>query len=187
MSNRDQIRSANMCKRPDAVLQGAWTTKMHALSDPDCKPSAFHFTPSQDADIAAAPALLELAPPMSALIGDKGYDGDGFRADIVNRGAKPVIPNKSNRVTLHSFSKRAYKLAQCHRALLLPAQEFQACRNSLRQTGQKLLGYPRCHRRVLNQLSLGLELWLGIDVMPLTIAASFTQPRTGCSASTCRG
>lgn len=33
------------------------------------------------------------------------YDGDGFRAEIVNR----VIPNKSNRVTLHSFSKRAYK------------------------------------------------------------------------------
>jgi len=46
---------------------------------------------------------------MSSLIGDKGYDGDGFRAEIVNRGAKPVIPNKSNRVTLHSFSKRAYK------------------------------------------------------------------------------
>jgi len=46
---------------------------------------------------------------MSALIGDKGYDGDGFRAEIVDRGATPVIPNKSNRVTLHSFSKRAYK------------------------------------------------------------------------------
>jgi len=52
---------------------------------------------------------LELAPPMSALIGDKGYDGDGFRAEIVNRCAKPVIPNKSNRVPLHAFSKRAYK------------------------------------------------------------------------------
>ena len=46
---------------------------------------------------------------MSTLIADKAYDGDGFRAEIANRGAKPVIPNKSNRVTLHSFSKRAYK------------------------------------------------------------------------------
>lgn len=46
---------------------------------------------------------------MSALIGDKGYDGDGFRAEIANRGANPIIPNKSNRVTLHTFSKRAYK------------------------------------------------------------------------------
>src|SRR5205823_5791340 len=54
-------------------------------------------------------ALLELAPLMSSLIGDKSYDGDGFRAEIVDRGAKPVIPNKSNRVVLHSFSKRAYK------------------------------------------------------------------------------
>jgi len=46
---------------------------------------------------------------MSILIGDKSYDGDSFRAEIVNCGAKPVIPNKSNRVALHNFSKRAYK------------------------------------------------------------------------------
>jgi transposase len=68
-----------------------------------------HLTPGQDADIGAGPALLKLAPPMSTLIGDKGYDGDRFRAEIVNRGAKLVIPNKSNGVTFHSFSKRAYK------------------------------------------------------------------------------
>jgi transposase len=49
------------------------------------------------------------ARPVSALVGDRGYDGDGFRAEIVDRGAKPVVPNKSNRATLHSFSKRAYK------------------------------------------------------------------------------
>ena len=79
------------------------------MSDPDCRPCAFHLTPGQDADIAAASALLELAPPMGALIADKGYDGDAFRADIVGRGAIPVIPNKSNRTTLHRFNKRAYK------------------------------------------------------------------------------
>jgi len=79
------------------------------LSDPDCRPYAFHLTPGQEADITAAPALLALAPPMCALIADKGYDGDNFRTDIVHRGAKPVIPNKSNRVALHRFSKQAYK------------------------------------------------------------------------------
>jgi transposase len=46
---------------------------------------------------------------MRALIADKGYDGDKLRAEIVNRGAWPVIPNKSNRVVLHRFNKRAYK------------------------------------------------------------------------------
>lgn len=46
---------------------------------------------------------------MSTLIGDKGYDGDGFRAEVVNRGAKPSFRNKSNTVTVHSFNRRAYK------------------------------------------------------------------------------
>jgi hypothetical protein len=66
--------------------RGGRTTKIHALSDPDCRPCAFHLTPGQDADIAAAPALLALAPPMGALIVDKGYDGDGSRADVISRG-----------------------------------------------------------------------------------------------------
>jgi transposase len=46
---------------------------------------------------------------MRALIADRGYDGDAFRAEISNRGGKPVIPNKSNRVMNHRFDKRAYK------------------------------------------------------------------------------
>ena len=68
----------------------------------------FHLTPGHNADIAAAPAVLALAPPMRVLIADKGYDGDALRADIIKRGAKPVIPNKSNRIALHRFSKHAY-------------------------------------------------------------------------------
>ncbi len=46
---------------------------------------------------------------MRALIADRGYDGDEFRARITNLGAKTVIPNKSTRVRLHRFDKRAYK------------------------------------------------------------------------------
>ena len=67
-----------------------------------------HLTPGHNADIAAAPEVLALAPPMRTLIADKGYDGDALRADIITRGAKPVIPNKSNRIALHRFNKRAY-------------------------------------------------------------------------------
>src|SRR5512139_1733392 len=88
--------------------RGGRTTKVHALSDPLCRPVVLHLSPGQQADIAAAPDVLALAPPMRALIGDKGYDGEEFRADIVKRGAKPVIP-KSNRVVIHRFNKRAYK------------------------------------------------------------------------------
>ncbi len=89
--------------------RGGRTTKIHGLSDPLCRPVVLHLTPGQDADIAAAPDVLALAPLMSKLLADKGYDGDGLRAEIVERGATPVIPNKSNRVVIHPFSKRAYK------------------------------------------------------------------------------
>ena len=79
------------------------------MSDPECRPYAFHLTPGQDSDIAAAPEVLALAPAMRRLIADKGYDGDDFRAEVIKRHARPVIPNKSNRVNLHRFDKRAYK------------------------------------------------------------------------------
>jgi transposase len=45
----------------------------------------------------------------TALLADKGYDGDDLRADIAERGATPVIPNKSNRKTPHPFDPNAYK------------------------------------------------------------------------------
>ncbi len=46
---------------------------------------------------------------MRALLADKGYDGDAFRALVFSLGARPVIPNKSNRIALHRFNKRAYR------------------------------------------------------------------------------
>jgi transposase len=89
--------------------RGGRTTKIHGLSDRLCRPVVLHLTAGQDADIAAAPDVLALAPAMRALLADKGYDGDSLRAQIIDRGAKPVIPNKSNRVVIHPFNKRAYK------------------------------------------------------------------------------
>lgn len=89
--------------------RGGRTTKIHALSDPECRPYALHITPGHHADIAVAPDVLALAPPMCALIADKGYDGDDFRAAVFRAGAKVVIPNKSNRVRLHRFNKKLYK------------------------------------------------------------------------------
>ncbi len=53
--------------------------------------------------------MLALAPDMCALLADKGYDGDDLRKQIAGRGARPVIPNKSNRVRIHRFDKTAYR------------------------------------------------------------------------------
>ncbi|MGY4509347.1 hypothetical protein ACVIN2_002801 [Bradyrhizobium sp. USDA 3650] len=75
-----------------------------------CRPVVLHLMAGQDVDIAAAPDVLALAPPISALLADKGHDGDKLRGEIVRRGAKPVIPNKCNRVVVQRFNKCAYKV-----------------------------------------------------------------------------
>jgi transposase len=99
-SSKSVFRTGCRCGRS----RGGRTTKIHGLSDPLCRPVVLHLTTGQDADIAAAPDVLALAPAMRALIADKGYDGDDLRAQIVDRGAKLVIPNKSNRVVMLSTS-----------------------------------------------------------------------------------
>jgi transposase len=44
-----------------------------------------------------------------AVIADKGYDSDELIATIRLRGAKAVIPPRSNRLRPRRFDKRAYK------------------------------------------------------------------------------
>jgi transposase len=89
--------------------RGGRTTKIHALTDPLCRPVAFYLTPGQASDITTAPELLALAPAMDALIADKAYDGDNLRAAIAKLGALPVIPNKSDRKHLHPFDEARYR------------------------------------------------------------------------------
>jgi IS5 family transposase len=48
--------------------------------------------------------------PPKKMLGDKAYDSAKLRADLDQRGTKPVIPNRCNRKQPFSFSKRLYKL-----------------------------------------------------------------------------
>jgi transposase len=54
--------------------RGGRTTKIHALTDAECRPLAFLLTGGQVADCKAAMALLQRLPPCEILHGDKGYD-----------------------------------------------------------------------------------------------------------------
>ena len=42
-------------------------------------------------------------------LGDKGYDSDEIRDDLVERGIEPVIPPRSNRKTQIEYDREAYK------------------------------------------------------------------------------
>ena len=47
--------------------------------------------------------------PAKAVLGDKAYDSDAIRADLMARGIRPVIPPRSNRKTAIRWNKRLYR------------------------------------------------------------------------------
>jgi len=89
--------------------RGGRTTKIHALTDTECRPIAFLLTGGHVADCVAADALLDQTSTTDLVHGDKGYDTDAVRRKIEAKGAAPNIPPKSNRVWKSCFSPFLYR------------------------------------------------------------------------------
>jgi len=56
-----------------------------------------------------AETCVSLIPGVTALVADKGYDTDTFRAFLKEKRIKTVIPGKSNRKKRIRYDKQAYK------------------------------------------------------------------------------
>jgi transposase len=71
----------------------------------------------QMSDYKGAALMLDALPRAKALLGDKGYDADWFRAALAKRKIMACIPSKTNRkrqsrTTQHSIGS-ATKLRTC--------------------------------------------------------------------------
>lgn len=51
----------------------------------------------QMSDYKGAALMLDALPPAKALLGDRGYDANWFRAALAERGIAACIPSKLNR------------------------------------------------------------------------------------------
>jgi transposase len=89
--------------------RGGRTTKIHALTDAECRPVAFLLTGGQVADCTAGAVLIEEMPRSAILHGDKGYDSDAIRRQVERKGAMPNIPPKANRRWKNCFSPVLYR------------------------------------------------------------------------------
>jgi transposase len=89
--------------------RGGRTTKIHALTDLDCRPIAFLLTGGQVPDCVAAGTLLDDIGTAELVHGDKGYDTNAVREKIEAKGAAPNIPPKVTRVRKNCFSPYLYK------------------------------------------------------------------------------
>jgi transposase len=85
------------------------------------------------------------------LLGDKGYDSDEIRDDLVERGIEPVIPPRSNRKTQIEYDREAYK----RRNLI------ERCVNRLKQFRRIATRYEKTARAYLSMLCIAAaRLWI---------------------------
>jgi transposase len=72
-------------------------SKLHAVCDGQGRPLIMLLTEGQTSDYKGAALMLDALPPAKALLGDRGYDADWFRAALIAKGIAPCIPSKRNR------------------------------------------------------------------------------------------
>src|SRR5688572_3084230 len=88
--------------------RGGLTTKIVALVDALGNLVRFILLPGQRHDsVGVAPLVTDL--DFAALLADKAFDSDGFRAELADRGAVAVIPPKANRATRIPYNAQMYK------------------------------------------------------------------------------
>ncbi len=60
-------------------------------------------------DYKGAALMLHALPRAKAMLGDRGYDADWFRAALAKRGITPCIPPRANRKTEIDYDKALYR------------------------------------------------------------------------------
>jgi len=105
--------------------RGGRTTKIHALSDPRCRPFVFALSRGSAADIKVLPFLLHAIPAARTLAADRAYDADHLRAVLLARGTLPVIPNKPDRKRRHPFDPSAYKKRNAVERMFCRLKDFR--------------------------------------------------------------
>ena len=90
------------------LTKGGWNSKIHAAVDGAGAPRALLLTGGNEADVRHAQGLLEHLQMKIAVL-DKGYDSDPLRIWLFERGVKPCIPSKGNRLDPLPYLERSYR------------------------------------------------------------------------------
>jgi transposase len=77
-------------------------TKLHAITDSVGRLlrffiSAGQISAGQVSDYTGARVLVNSLPSADWLLGDRGYDADGFREAQIDKGLKPCMPGRKSR------------------------------------------------------------------------------------------
>ena len=136
------------------IAKGGRNTRLHAICDEKGRPHVLLLTSGNTHDAKVAILAINAAPPSEYPVADKGYDSTALRSWLIERGATPVIPSKSNRKVQIRHDRQIYRQRNVvERMFCLPLQRLAPGRHTLRPQYQDVHGYNR-HRRHRHMVAL---------------------------------
>jgi transposase len=88
------------------------TTKIHLASASENQALAVLLGPGHEADCSRFSQIYSQATAhaeVDAAVMDKAYDSDDIRREVLESGARPVVPPRSNRNHQYRYDKELYK------------------------------------------------------------------------------
>ena len=108
-ASRGQRRKRGEKNQAIGISRGGRSTKIHALVDSKGRPLNFIVTGGQVHDSQVVGEVLDTSKPPLAVAADKAYDSQEVRQQILDEGALPVIPSRSNAAKKAYCPKRIYR------------------------------------------------------------------------------
>ena len=91
------------------VSGGGLNSKLHAICDGQGRPVVMLLSKDEMSDHAGAAFLLDALPAADVLVTDRGYDSDGYRAALEDKGNTPCIPPRKTRKVQHANNRKLYR------------------------------------------------------------------------------
>ena len=127
--NRAHQHSAGARKGEEVAMgrsKGGLTTKVHMLADAHGNPQEFEITEGQAHDMREAHNLARKTEA-EVLLGDKGYDSEALREELLNKGVVPVIPRRKNSEKSNEhFDEELYKARHTIENLFAKMKQYRA-------------------------------------------------------------
>src|ERR1700730_13008936 len=108
-TSRGQRRKRGEKNQAIGISRGGRSTKIHAIVDAKGRPLNFIVTGGQVHDSQVVGEVLSASKPPLAVTADKAYDSQKVRQQIIDEGALPVIPSRSNAAKKAYCPKRIYR------------------------------------------------------------------------------
>ena len=120
--------------------RGGLTTKIHAVVDANGNPITLKLSEGQAHDGRSAVDLLDTVQAGQILLADRGYDSDGLRKKMADRGAWANIKPMQNRVNVPVFSPWLYRCRNLVERFFNKLKHFRAIATRFEKHDANYLG-----------------------------------------------